>query len=294
MHICWKGFSHVHTCYRCPFMLLGAHVSVAGCIARAVGRQLDIGGNCGQIFTHSPRVWRHTPIPDEDARRFHKESVENLQGPWVIHASYLVNLSTPNERLREKSLRSLQKEIDAAGSLGIPYVNVHLGAHTGAGEEQGLINAAGAIDQLSIPDDVTLLIETDAGSGTKLGGTFEHLAAIQEFTSLDVGFCLDTAHVFVAGYDLSTPQEVDSTVARFDDVVGLEQLKCIHLNDSTYALGSHRDVHAHIGKGHIGEAGMRRIVNHPGLQHLPFLLETPKETETSDIENIRRVQALRC
>ncbi|MFB6156058.1 MAG: TIM barrel protein, partial [Haloferacaceae archaeon] len=151
-------------------MRVGAHVSIAGGVDNAVERQLDVGGNCGQIFTHSPQVWQDPNIGDEEAERFREETAELLDGPWVIHSSYLVNLCTPKDDLREKSIDSMQKEVDAAAKLGVEYVNVHLGAHTGAGVETGLDNAASALGELDVPDGVTVLVESDAGSGTKLGG----------------------------------------------------------------------------------------------------------------------------
>ena len=274
-------------------MYLGAHVSIAGSVTNAVDRELEIGGTCGQIFTHAPQRWKHTAITDEEADRFRTNTAAELGGPWVIHASYLVNLSTPKSELRAKSLRSMQQELDTAARLGIPYVNVHLGAHTGAGVEAGLSNAASALDELDVPEGITVLIESDAGGGTKLGAQFGHLAEILHRTDQNLGICIDTAHLFVAGYDLSTPAAVDETVATFDDVVGLDALCCIHLNDSKHPCGSHRDEHAHIGEGHIGPVGMQRVVNHPALRDRPYVLETPKEDEKSDPWNIARVREMR-
>jgi deoxyribonuclease-4 len=286
---------------------VGAHVSIAGSrasndpetppygnIANAVFRQKQFGGNCGQIFTHSPQVWQDPDIDDEEAEQFREGTERDLVGPWVIHTSYLVNLCTPKAGLREKSLDSMQKEVDAAAKLGIPYVNVHLGAHTGAGVEGGLDNAASVIDDVDVPDGVTILIESDAGAGTKLGDEFEHLAGIIDRTETDIDVCVDTAHAFAAGYDLSTPEAVDETVAEFDDVVGLAHLEYIHLNDSKHACGTNKDEHAHIGEGHIGEAGMERIVNHPDLADVPLALETPTEDGKSFAWNIQRVRDLRA
>src|SRR6056297_2070033 len=198
-------------------MRVGAHVSIAGGVDNAVGNELDVGGNCGQIFTHSPQVWQDPNVGDEEAAAFREGTAADLDGPWVIHSSYLVNLCTPKDDLREKSVDSMQKEVDAADKLDIPYVNVHLGAHTGAGVEQGLDNAASALDELDIPDGVTVLVESDAGSGTKLGGDFEHLQQVLARSEQDLEICLDTAHMFAAGYDLSTPAAVDETIAEFDD-----------------------------------------------------------------------------
>ena len=274
-------------------MQIGAHVSIAGGVNNAVERQVDVGGNCGQIFTHSPQVWSHTDISDEEAEQFVAESEAALDGPWVIHSSYLVNLATPKDDLRQKSIDSMQREVDDAGRLSIPYVNVHLGAHTGAGVEGGLDNAADALDELEVPETITLLVESDAGSGTKLGGEFEHLAGVLERSSQDLEVCLDTAHAFAAGYDLSTPNGVDATVAEFDDVVGLENLACIHLNDSQHGVGTHKDEHAHIGEGEIGEDGMRAILNHEGLRDRPFILETPTSGDRGYAWNIERAKQLR-
>ena len=272
---------------------IGAHVSIAGGIDNAVSRQRDVGGNCGQVFTHSPQVWKQPPIEAERAERFREKSSRELDGPWVIHASYLVNLATPKDDLREKSISSLGKELDAAEELGIEYVNVHLGAHTGAGVEAGLENAASVIDELDIPDGVTLLVESDAGSGTKLGDDFAHLAAVLDRTTADVGVCLDTAHTFAAGYDLSTPDGVADAIEAFDTVVGLNHLECIHLNDSKHPCGSNADEHAHIGEGEIGDAGMQAIVTHETIGTLPLILETPTEDDRSYAWNVERVRELR-
>jgi deoxyribonuclease-4 len=275
-------------------MRVGAHVSIAGGVDNAVGNQRDVGGNCGQIFTHSPQVWQDPDIGADEAEAFRDGTAAHLDGPWVIHSSYLVNLCTPKEGLREKSIASMQAEVDAAATLGIEYVNVHLGAHTGAGVEGGLDNAASALDELDVPDGVTVLVESDAGSGTKLGGDFEHLAEVLDRCSLDLGVCVDTAHAFAAGYDLSTPAGVDDVVDEFDDVVGLDNLHCLHLNDSKHACGTNKDEHAHVGEGEIGVDGMERIVNHPDLRDLPFVLETPTEDGRGFAWNVDRVRELRA
>ncbi|WP_049998337.1 deoxyribonuclease IV [Halococcus sediminicola] len=271
-------------------MHVGAHVSVAGGVDNAIERQTEVGGNCGQIFTASPQVWAGPDIADDEATRFRDSDL----GPWVIHASYLVNLATPKDDLREKSIASLQAECDAAARLGIEFVNVHLGAHTGAGVENGLDNAASAIDDLDVPSGVTLLIESDAGSGTKLGDEFAHLAAVCDRSHTDIGFCLDTAHTFAAGYDLSSPDAVAETVAAFDDTVGLGDLHCLHLNDSKHACGTNKDEHAHVGEGEIGVDGMRAIINDDAFRDLPFVLETPTENGNGFAWNIDRVRELRA
>jgi deoxyribonuclease-4 len=272
---------------------VGAHTSIAGGVSNAVAEQRELGGNCGQIFSHSPQVWQDPNIEADDADRFRDGSTKADIGPWVVHASYLVNLATPKADLREKSVASLQQEVEAAALLDIEYVNTHVGAHTGAGVEQGLENAASALDELDVPDDVTVLVEVDAGSGTKLGGEFEHLATVIDRSDRDLEVCLDTAHAFSAGYDLSTPGAVESTLQAFDDVVGLDRLACVHLNDSKHGCGTHKDEHAHIGDGHIGVEGMRAFVNHDAVRDVPLVLETPTEDGKGFAWNIERVRDLR-
>ena len=274
-------------------MLIGAHVSVAGGVHNAVDRQLEVGGNCGQIFTHSPQVWDEPSIADEEATQFREETVTELDGPWVIHGCYLLNVASPKADLREKSIANLQAEINAAALLDIPYVNIHLGAHTGAGEKQGLENVVDSLSQLDIPDGVQVVLETDAGSGTKLGGDFAHIATVLAGSDQPLAVCLDTAHTFVAGYDLSDPTAVDETVEVFDDVIGLENLVCLHLNDSKHACGTHKDEHAHVGEGEIGVDGMQAIISHPALRDLPYVLETPTEDGKSFAWNVERARELR-
>ncbi len=271
---------------------IGAHTSIAGGVHNAVEEQLEYDGNCGQIFTHSPQVWQEPNIDDEEARAFRDRSIENDVGPWVIHSSYLVNLCTPKDDLRAKSIASMQAELDAAAVLDIPYVNVHLGAHTGAGVEGGLDNAASALEELDVPDGVTILIESDAGSGTKLGSSFEEIAGVLDRCSLDLDVCLDTAHLFAAGYDLSTPEGVDETFDAFEETVGLEHLRYVHLNDSKHGCGTNKDEHAHVGEGAIGEAGMRAFINHDAVEEVPLVLETPTEDGKSYAWNVERVREL--
>jgi deoxyribonuclease-4 len=273
-------------------MRVGAHTSIAGGAYNAVDEQVEYGGNCGQIFSHSPQVWQDPNIDDDEAERFRDLTDENEVGPWVIHSSYLVNLCTPKDDLREKSIDSMQKEVDAADKLDVEYVNVHLGAHTGAGVEGGLDNAASALDELDIPDGVTVLVESDAGSGTKLGGEFEHLAEVLDRSSQDLEICVDTAHAFAAGYDLSTVEGVNETVSEFDEVVGLDKLACIHLNDSKHDCGTNKDEHAHVGEGEIGVEGMQTILTHEALADVPFVLETPTEDGKSFEWNIERAREL--
>ncbi|MES3518055.1 MAG: deoxyribonuclease IV [Natronomonas sp.] len=273
-------------------MRVGAHTSIAGGVENAVTEQLEYDGNCGQIFTHSPQVWRDPSIDDESAGAFRDRSNEHDIGPWVIHSSYLVNLCTPKDDLRRKSIESMQTELDVAAELGIEYVNVHLGAHTGAGVDRGLENAASALDELDVPDGVEILLETDAGSGTKLGDDFAHLARVIEASKHDLGVCLDTAHVFAAGYDISTPAGVEETLSAFDDAIGADRLACVHLNDSKHGCGTNKDEHAHVGEGEIGAEGMAAFLTHPTVRGRPIVLETPTEDGKSFAWNVERTREL--
>jgi len=245
-------------------------------------------------YSPSPQVWQDPNIGDEEAERFREGTERDLEGPWVIHTSYLVNLCTPKEGAPREVAR-----LDAEGGRRGRHARDSVRqrpprrAH-GAGVEGGLDNAASVIDDIDVPDGVTILIESDAGAGTKLGGEFEHLAGIIDRTETDIDVCVDTAHAFAAGYDLSTPEAVDETIAEFDDVVGLEHLKYIHLNDSKHACGTNKDEHAHIGEGLIGEDGMERFLNHPDLIDVPLALETPTEDGKSFAWNIDRVRELRA
>ncbi len=273
-------------------MRVGAHVSIAGGVDNAVKRQRAVGGTCGQIFTTSPQVWREPSITDEEAAGFREAAAAEAIGPWVVHASYLVNLATPKEDLRDKSIASLQADVDAAARLGIEYVNVHLGAHTGAGIDQGLANAASALDALDVPADVQVLVETDAGGGTKLGDGFDQLATVLDRSEQELGVCLDTAHAFAAGYDLSTPAAVAETLETVEETIGLDALAYVHLNDSKHACGTHKDEHAHVGEGEIGADGMRAFLTHDAIRDLPIVLETPDEDGRGFTWNIDRARTL--
>lgn len=265
---------------------VGVQTSISGGVQNAVKSQEKKTGNCGQIFSHSPRSW-DSPNPDkEEIKKFRSMCRDKDIKPWVIHASYLVNLCTPKNELGQKSKSSMQDEVNIASRLGIPYVNVHLGAHTGAGVEDGLQNAARRINELDVPEDVTIVVETDAGSGTRLGGKFEHLSAIDEKTDKRIEFCLDTAHTWAAGYDLSTKKDVKDSFEEFDDIVGLDKLSIIHLNDSKHGLGTNKDEHQHLGEGKIGKEGIKSVIKRGFKEDVFFIAETPITEHKNDKDNM--------
>lgn len=269
---------------------IGVQTSISGGIQNAVVEQIEKNGNCGQIFSHSPQSWDN-PSPSSDEITKFKTLCRNKDvRPWVIHSSYLVNLCTPKDDLGTKSQESMQQEVNIASELNIPYVNTHLGAHTGAGKEKGLQNAAERIDSINIPDGVKIVVESDAGGGTKLGHKIEHLSKIQKMTDTNLKFCIDTAHTWAAGYRIDTRIGVESTLDEFDRQVGLEDLALIHLNDSKHGVGTNRDEHQHLGDGKIGYEGIRSVVREAHKMDIPMIAETPITDDKGDEQNIQLVK----
>ena len=281
-------------------LMLGAHMSIAGGLDKAITRGEGVGCTALQIFTKSANQWRAKPITDDDAARFSAVLAASPISPEavVVHDSYLINLGSPDDTKWEQSIAAFTEELRRCDQLAIPYLVTHPGAHMGSGEEAGLARvAAGMTRALSETERAMVLLETTAGQGTYLGGTFEHLARLLELTPPEyhsrVGICLDTCHIFVAGYDISTPEGYEATWAAFDREVGRDRLRVLHLNDAKKPLGSHTDRHEHLGKGHIGETGFRLIMNDPLLRGRPFLLETPKGDDLAeDRENMAFLRGL--
>lgn len=275
---------------------IGAHVSISGGVEKAVERQEEIGGNCGQIFAGSPRTWSVSEYSDEDGENFMKARDEQKQNPYVIHSTYLVNLATPKDDLFRKSLKCLQSELDAAGKLGVEYVVFHPGAHTGSGIENGIERIAEGIDELEIPEGVTLLLENTAGKGTTLGKSMGQLRQMIEKADTDdsdIGVCIDTCHAHAAGYELSEEEGFQDFIQEIEEDLGLGTVKVIHLNDSKDEKGSEKDNHQHIGEGEIGEEGFRNIVNSDKLLEKPMVLETPSTDGKSYTENLEKIMELR-
>ena len=273
---------------------VGAHVSVAGGAEKAIERQKEVGGNCGQIFAGSPRTWSVKEYSEDDASKFREAREQSGQGPYSIHSTYLVNLATPKDDLLEKSKACIQKELYAAEKLGIEYLVFHPGAHTGSGREAGIDTITSAVDDLDIPDSVTLLFENTAGKGTTLGKSFGELREMVEGTSQEnVGVCIDTCHAHAAGYNLSDEKGFSDMMQEIKEDLGLENVEVLHLNDSKDELGSEKDNHEHIGEGNIGDKGFSNVVNSEGLEDLPMILETPNTDEKGYKENIERIKELR-
>lgn len=274
--------------------MVGAHVSISGGFDKTVARQRELNGSVGQIFVGSPRGWKVKDVDDDDRQAF-QSAIENTEmGPWIVHGTYLINFATPKDDLGAKSVRTVQAELDACSKLGIPYYVFHPGSHTGAGEETGISNIADRLSELDIPENTTLLLENTAGKGTSLGQTFEQLDGMVQQSAYgydELGVCLDTCHLFAAGYDFQTDSAMDGLVEELDDAVGIDHVEYLHLNDSKHPLGSEKDEHEHIGEGEIGDEGFRRFLNHEAVADLPKVLETP-EDDRGYAWNIEKVNSL--
>lgn len=273
---------------------VGAHVSISGGVHKAVERQNDETGNCGQIFAGSPRTWKVSSYTDEQGEEFQNLRDEENQNPYVIHSTYLVNLATPKDDLFEKSIKCLQSELNAASTLGVEYLVFHPGAHTGSGRETGIERIAEGIDELEIPDNVTLLLENTAGKGTTLGKSMGELREIINKTNNDsIGVCIDTCHAHAAGYDLVSEEGFQDFIQEIKEDIGLDRIKVLHLNDSKDECGSEKDNHEDIGYGKIGDDGFSNLINADEFRDLPMILETPSDNRESYKENIEKLRELR-
>ncbi len=274
---------------------VGAHVSISGGFSNAVSREIDFGGNCGQIFVGSPRGWKVNKPDDVSVDRFKKLSSEENIGPWVVHGTYLINMATPKESLAEKSMECMQREIISTSKLGIPFYVFHPGAHTGSGVDVGIENIAKRLSRLEIPDSVTVLLENTAGKGTTIGKNFSELSRIVELSDYSygsLGVCLDTCHMYAAGYQFGTEESIEGLVREFDKKIGFQNLHYLHINDSKYDFSSEKDEHEHIGEGKIGDKAFRLFINHRKFRDKPMVVETPVD-EKGFSWNIDKLKSLR-
>lgn len=279
-------------------LLLGAHQSIAGGVEKSLERGQEVGCDTVQIFVKSPNRWVSKPLADENVGAF-KEAVEDT-GIWPVfaHALYLINLATPDDALWQKSLDALTDDLERCELLGLPGLVIHPGSHMGSGEEAGIARIASALDEVHgrLPGyGVQVWLEVTAGQGAHLGYTFSQLRSmldsVQEPERL--GICFDTAHAFAAGYELRTRQGYEATWTEFDEVLGLGQLRAIHLNDSKRELGSRVDRHEHIGQGLLGLEPFRFLLNDSRFRGIPMTLETDKGPDLAeDKENLALLRSL--
>jgi deoxyribonuclease-4 len=277
-------------------MRLGAHMSISGGVDKAVGRGQEVGCEAMQIFTKNSNQWKDKPLSPAEIKGFRDGCATAGIAPVIAHSAYLINLAAPAEALYEKSIQAFLHELQRCELLGIPYLVVHPGAHMGTGEEQGLTRVAAAINRIHHAASnlqAKMALEVTAGQGSSLAYKFEHFAAIlaQVDAPERLGFCLDTCHLFAAGYDFRTRQAYNRMMDAWDDLVGIERIRVIHLNDSKKDLGSRVDRHEHIGQGYIGTTGFEFLLNDRRLSELPMVLETPKD-DNADVRNLQTLRRL--
>ena len=272
-------------------MRLGAQVSTAGGLFKAYQRGDESGCDSIMVFTKSNRQWKAKPLEEKDIAKFKQATSDFAQiHPVAIHASSLINIGSSDEALGEKSYQALKIEVERAEALEIPLLTFHPGAFIKADEATGLANTARALRRLleeTAGFNTIVCLETMAGTGTTLGFRFEQLAYLLENgqgagDSSRLGVCFDTCHVFSAGYDIRSPEAYEQTISEFDRVVGIEHIRCFHLNDSKHELGARKDRHDHIGRGFIGLDGFANFVNDQRWIDHPAHLETPKKEDDED------------
>ena len=288
---------------RKPSCLLGAHFSIAKGLDQALYDAQRYGCNALQIFTKNANTWKERVVTQREIDRFKHAKSETKISEVASHTSYLINLATPDKKKHKMSCNALTQELIRSSSLHIPYVVLHPGSHMGTGEKEGILRIAESINKLfgklveKIPQiNTRLLLETTAGQGSSVGHTFEQLASIisKVENKINPGICLDTCHIFTAGYDIRTMKHYRQTMADFNSIIGLDRLCLIHLNDSKKELGSRVDRHEQIGSGHIGLEAFKYIMSDDRFFHIPKIIETPKGSTYKDWDeiNLKRLRQM--
>jgi deoxyribonuclease IV len=277
---------------------LGAHMSISGGVDTAFDRAEEVGCDAMQIFTKNNNQWRAAELKEKSVKRYFERQEETGIGPVVAHASYLLNLASPDDALWNKSVDALVVELERCETLHIPYLVIHPGSHVGSGEEAGIGRIVEALDEAHtrLPHaQVKVALEVTAGQGSNLGYTFEQLAAMigGARASDRLAVCFDTCHALAAGYEFRTAEGYEHVFSEFDRILGLDRLQVFHFNDAKHDLGSRRDRHEHIGEGFVGLDGFRRILKDPRFEEIPMLLETPKSEDMhEDVENLTKLRSL--
>lgn len=257
---------------------LGAHLSIAKGLPDAVAQARYVKANTFAYFTRNPRGGKVREMPPEEIQEWENLRAEDDLYPIVGHLPYTINLASPREEARHFGRQTVYDDLERASRYGAEYLVLHPGSHVGDGVEKGLrLIIEGLEAVLKAPGDTMLLLETMSGQGTEIGGTFEEIQAILEGVGSPprLGVCLDTCHLFAAGYPIHEPEGLERVLSDLDKAVGLERVKALHLNDSVYPFGSRRDRHARLGEGKIGREGLKVILTHPFIRTLPWILETP-------------------
>jgi len=278
---------------------IGHHTSIAGSLERSALEAAALGANTFQIFSSSPRQWKAS-VPSDPAIKLLRNAREKHDlFPLAIHDNYLINLASAHEENRARSIQAFRGELERAIAIGAEYLIAHPGNYKGISIEQGMLNVLEGVATASAGlkfGKLMLLLENTVGAGAQLGSRFEELHVMREYaanmTDLPIGFCLDTCHLLASGFDIANAAGLKQTLARADELLGLDNVRVIHANDSKGALGSHIDRHANIGQGYIGLEGFRRIVSHPRLRDKAFILETPVDEKGDDRRNVDTLKSL--
>ena len=281
-----------------PKMALGIHVSIAGSLDKSVDNATALNCTAFQMFTRNPRGWVAPPLSKRELEGFRKKVKSNEFDRFstIAHMPYLPNFSSPEKISFQRSMASLIEEAKRCSLLGIPYLVAHIGSHKGVGSKKGVETVVKAFRKAAekTPDDVTILLENNAGHKFSVGSSFEEFADI--FSQLEslgrFGICFDTCHAFAVGYDLSTKKAASETFSKFIGLTGKENIRLIHLNDSKGEIGCKTDRHEHIGLGCIGEKGLSHFIMFAKSNHIPIVLETPIDDRRDDADNIKKVQEL--
>lgn len=261
-------------------LTIGAHMSIARGIAKAAENVIGMKADTMQIFSRNPRGSNYKDYSEKEIEKFQELRTSHGFGPLLAHAPYTMNLASPKQEVYEFACTVIREDTARMDALGIENLVFHPGSHTGAGREAGIRNIIAGLDQaITGKEKIHVLLETMTGKGTEIGSRFEDLKEIRENAAHPerIGICLDTCHIFAAGYDVI--HDLDGVLKEFDRVLGLENLRAVHLNDSLMPFGSHKDRHAVLGGGEIGMETLLEVVRHPALKELPFYLETPLDDE---------------
>lgn len=280
-------------------MRIGIHTSTAGGLEKAALQAAELGASTFQIFSASPRMWRAASPSSIEVKKLKRARERWGLAPLVVHDNYLINLASADALIRTRSIAAFRGELERALVIGAEYLVTHPGSYGERSMEEGILAIAQGLREAGSrlqSDGLTVLLENTAGQGHAIGSRFEELAVIRDLAAegfdFKIGFCLDTCHCLAAGYDVASPAGLRSTLADAEQVLGLGNVPVIHANDSKTQLGSHVDRHEQIGKGFIGDAGFRGILNHPKLRGKAFILETPVEEDGDDQRNVDKLKSL--
>ena len=276
-------------------MLFGAHVSVAGGVQNAPINAAAIGCEVFQIFTRSPQGGNIPELTDQNIKEFLENCKKYKQKEWYVHTPFFINFASATPRIKHASIFVVREELERASLLKAKYLMTHLGSYKDLGKEKGLLQVVDSLDKMLMgyKGETKFLIEISAGSGEIIGDTFEEIAEIIHHPKLKkykIGVCFDTQHAFASGYDLRNELAVKKTFTEFDKVIGLENLKLLHCNDSLTECGSHKDRHAHIGQGLIGESGFEAIIKNKKLKDINFILETEHDLVVEDLKLLKKIR----